>query len=242
MTKVLKWVGIALAAIALIGVGAALGGGGADEKGAAAKAGTAKAEATPVPTPEVEDTDGDGVADAEDADPYSPTITTGDEFEDAPGDEYTDEELDPEPIQKPIAIGQTGRDDGVAFKVTSMREVQSIPTGEFSDGPVTAKRNARLIQVDLTYKNNMDVPIDLLCGGGHGFILLDENDRNFQPMDVLLDINDNVCGEDVQPGFKTSVTLAFRMPRGAKIGGLVIWNGEAEDDFSGEVSQLIVLP
>ncbi len=145
-----------------------------------------------------------------------------------------------------VAIDEARGDDRVTFKVTGLERVQSIPRNETwaSDGPLTPRRGAQLIRVDLSYKNNMQVPIDLLCGGGQGFVLLDENDRNYRPIDSLLELegNDEVCGEDVQPGFKADVVLAFQMPKRSDIGGLVMWNTEAEDDPSGDLTQIIFVP
>ncbi len=36
-----------------------------------------------------------------------------------------------------------------------------------------------------------------------------------------------------QPGFMSSYTLAFRIPKKSDIGGLVFWNPESEDDYDG---------
>jgi len=193
------------------------------------------------------DSDGDGTLDTfdfapDDADVQRAEDVEETELDDAPAED--DPFAEPEPEQRPVSVGEAGVDDDVTFKVNAMERVDSIAGGEFSDGPITPREGAQLIRVDLTYKNNMQAPIDLLCGGGQGFVLLDEDDRNYEPVNDLTDIAENgeVCLEEVQPGFKSDVVLAFQMPRRAEIGGLVVWNPEAEDDYDGTASQLIFLP
>lgn len=136
------------------------------------------------------------------------------------------------------SIGQWGEDDDMKVKVLSMEKVDSIPPADDWSKPVNDKSGSSLIAVKIEVKNNGDNDIDPLCGGGNGFVLLDQNDRNFDALDNLLDINDNVCGDGIQPGFKSSYTLAYRLPAGSKIGGLVVWNSDA-DDYDGEESELL---
>ena len=75
------------------------------------------------------------------------------------------------------------------------------------------------------------------------FVLLDQAERNFLPLDnPILDINSNVCDEGISPGFKSSYRLAYRIPNGSKISGMVVWNADDEDDYDGEISELLFLP
>jgi hypothetical protein len=136
-------------------------------------------------------------------------------------------------------LNEWGQDDSMRVKVTSIEKVQSIPPAdEFSDA-VVDKPSSSLIAVKLTIQNAGQTAIDPLCGGAGGFVLLDANDRNFNPLDKSLDINSNVCDDGIQPGFKSSYTLAFRLPSGSQVGGLVVWNDDAEDDFDGQKTELV---
>jgi hypothetical protein len=40
----------------------------------------------------------------------------------------------------------------------------------------------------------------------------------------------------------SSYTLAYRLPSGSQIGGLVVWNGDAEDDFDGQKTEIVFTP
>jgi putative hemolysin len=132
-----------------------------------------------------------------------------------------------------------GQDDGMRVKVLSMQKVDSIPAADEFSSSVSDKAGSSLIAVRMEVQNAGKKAIDPLCGGGSGFVLLDQNDRNFDPLDKLLDINDNVCGDGIQPGFKSTYVMAFRLPAGSHIGGLVVWNSDASDDYDGGKTELL---
>jgi hypothetical protein len=201
-----------------------------DDEGSDQASETAETE-----TDSTTDSDGDGIPDADDEEPFS-----------NPADEEPVPEEPEEPAgpkQKFKALGESANDDGLKFTLESLEEVQSLPVTEFSD-PVVARPRVRLIAARLTIKNNGQVPVDPFCGGASGVVLLDERDRNYEAEDNVLDIagNDSVCNDGVAPGFKDTVTLAFEIPRKAEIGGLVVWNSEAEDDSDGQRDQIVFTP
>jgi hypothetical protein len=200
---------------------------------------TATATATPDPLdPSTTDTDGDGVFDQFDVDPADPDVTVAEDDDSAPTEDEDAPTEDAAGNQTVKSIGQWGEDDDMKVKVVSMEKVNYIPAvNEYSD-PVNDKSGSSLVAVKVEVKNNGNNDIDPLCGGGNGFVLLDQDDRNFDPLDSLLDINDNVCGDGIQPGFKSTYTIAYRLPAGSKIGGLVVWNSDA-DDYDGEESELL---
>jgi hypothetical protein len=239
--------------VAMIAVVAAmtLGGPSTDTKRASA---TTKTEAEPTkPDPAAQDTDGDGTPDTEDGAVFDANSTTTpaydsaddtstDEFDDAPSSDDEDylDDTEQETQHTAVSVGQPGVDDNVTFKVLSLEAVSSIPTDEFSDGPMTAKPGAKLVKAVVRWKNNMDKSADIFCGGG-GAILIDQNNRNFDPVEDQIDIaGNNICGEDVQPGFTQTVTLAFQMPKDSNTTELALWNGDAEDDFDGQQSDVRV--
>ncbi len=133
-----------------------------------------------------------------------------------------------------ISVGETAEDDGVLFEVTSLQVVDSIALDEFTGGSITPAEGAQLVQADVTWENDTSAPIDPFCGGGSA-ALLDTEDRNFDATEDTIDIAGNeTCGDEVQPGFKQDITLAFQLPDDAEIGGLALWNGSDDIDIGGE--------
>jgi hypothetical protein len=201
---------------------------------------TGQRAAAPATATEPRDTDGDGTPNDEDPNPYSARADedggVDDDLSEAPsadeGEPETDEDGRKLP-EKIVPVGATAIDDDVTFKVLALEPVQSIATDEYSD-PVTRVEGSKLIKAVIMWKNNTDAPLDIFCGGEPA-ILLDQDERNFQPKDVTLDIAGNeTCGEELQPGFKQTVTLAFQMPRESSTYGLGLWNSGSEDDPSGD--------
>jgi hypothetical protein len=241
--KALVGGGVLVALIVGIAVALAvsLSGGAAKPKPQRAAA-TQPAQTAPVNT---EDTDGDGIPDANDSDPYAAADTADDsstdEFDNAP-DETDDsflDDADEETAHTAVSVGEPATDDDVTFKVLSLEPVSSLPTDEFSDGPITPKKGAKLVKAVVTWKNNTSKSESIFCGGGSA-ILLDQNARNFDPIDDQIDIANNGLCDDVQPGFKQTVTLAFQMPKDSNTTELVLWNDAAEDDFDGSQSDVRV--
>jgi hypothetical protein len=91
----------------------------------------------------------------------------------------------------------------------------------------------------LEVKNYGSTAMDPFCADSSA-VLLDVNDRNYEPVNTL-DINEWVCDTGVAPGFKEQVNLAFQVPKGFKLGGLVLWNSESSD-YDGGQSNIAVLP
>ncbi|CAB4935504.1 unannotated protein [freshwater metagenome] len=146
--------------------------------------------------------------------------------------------------ESPSGVTETGVpgvgvDDDVTFRVSSIEAVSSLPTDGFEDGPMVAAKGAKLIAAVVTWKNNMNSGQDIFCGG-NSTVLLDDKGRQFDPVDdQIWIVGNDICGDEVQPGFKQTVTLAFQIPSDAEIGGLVLWNSDSEDDDDGESSSLL---
>jgi hypothetical protein len=133
-------------------------------------------------------------------------------------------------------VGGTGIDGGLAFRVTSIREVASVPQDEFTEpNPARPVAGAKFVTATVTVINNGQTGAGPFCGGGDA-VLIDDRDRNFEPVgDVQISIpGNNICGDDIQPGFKDTYTLVFQVPKAAKIVGVAVWNSDDEDDFSGD--------
>ncbi len=152
-------------------------------------------------------------------------------------DEDLDDLEDTEDLNLPtetVTVGETAEDDGVIFEVTSLEVVESIVLDEFIGGSITPTEGAQLVQADVTWQNDTSTSIDPFCGGGSA-ALIDTDDRNFDPTDDTVDIAGNeTCGEEVQPGFKQDLKLAFQLPDDAEMGGLALWNSSDDLDIGGE--------
>jgi hypothetical protein len=155
--------------------------------------------------------------------------------------EAAPDENTPEPSEESSAtpagatvrtVGGTGIDDGLSFRVLSIREVSGFPVDEYSD-PIAAVPGAKLVRADVVVKNNTPKPFSPICGSGNA-VLIDQKDRNFNLIEDGFDIaNSNLC-EDIAPGFQSTVILGFQIPKDSKIAALALWNAESETDYSGE--------
>jgi hypothetical protein len=174
-----------------------------------------------------QDTDGDGLPDDSDPDPYSPA--------------NEEQPAEPETVQKELAIGEGGRDDGLGFKVLSLDRVESIPAADEFSESIYPPPGGKLYQAVVQVKNLGDVKADPFCGGGSA-VLLDINDRNYEYEDPIGGGgNDWICDTGVAPGFNAQATLGFKVPRSFRMGGLVLWDGDSSD-FDGSESNLVVVP
>lgn len=171
--------------------------------------------------------------------------TTTDAFSDAPEseDEFSEETTTEEtPSGDLYSIGESAQDDGLVFKVLSLEEVSQIEVGQYAypSRPIQPTRGAKLVLATVLWKNETNESVDNFCGGA-GAKLLDEEDRNFDPIDRQIDIRRNtICSKEVQPGFKVKQYLAFEMPNDSQIGGLAVWNSAAEEDYFGDTYVVFV--
>lgn len=189
------------------------------------------------------DTDGDGSPDVNDTAPNDAAIggaveeVEPDEFEDAPDLSEEESEAEEDGVrttENVVDVGEPAVDDDITFKVNSLDVVSSVPVGEFEDGPITPRSGAKLIRAVVTWKNNTGAPTDIFCGGG-GARLLDQVDNNYDPMDNYTSLAGNeICGDDVGPGFKRTDTLLFEIPEDQKTQGLAVWNASSDEDSGGE--------
>jgi hypothetical protein len=170
-----------------------------------------------------EDTDGDGVYDIYDEDPNDASV---------PGNAAAEEEAGTESTR--VRVGKRATDDGLSFKVVSFEQVTSIPaTDEFSQS-VSPKQGADLYKAVVEVGNVGKTSNDTFCGGG-GVVLIDTDDRNFQPIDITTtnSVDSVWCAGGVAPGFTESVTLGFHVPKKSTPGELAFWDGES-DDYNGD--------
>jgi hypothetical protein len=180
-----------------------------------------------------EDLDADGLPDDTDPDPYSPENVAAEESE------VWAEEESSEPHETVVGIGEGAKDDGLGIKVLSIERVESVsPADDYSD-PVYAPPGGAVYKVVVEVKNYGAQAMDPFCID-EGAVLLDENDRNYKPINTS-DLNDWVCLDGVAPGFKATTTFAYQVPKSFKLGGMVLWNTESSD-YDGEQSDIVVVP
>jgi hypothetical protein len=175
--------------------------------------------------------------DTDNAEDY-PAETNEDTYDE---EDYVEEDTGPK--QTAHSLNEWGKDEGMKVKVTSMEAVDSIPPAPptwLNDG-INDKSGSTLIAVHLEIANDTRKAIDPLCAVS-SFVLLDQKDRNFDPIDNVIDTNKNVCDDGIQPGFKASYVLGYRLPPSSEIGGLVVWNGDSDSDYDGEKSELVFTP
>ena len=159
-------------------------------------------------------------------------------------DIYSDTEDESETEQTVIDLNERGQDDGVSFKVKNIDEVASISISEYTgEGPIKPPTGGKLIKVSLSVKNDGKDSINPFCGGFSGIQLVDADERHFDAHEDSVSISGNdICGNNIQPGFSADFTFAFKLPRGSTVGYLSIWNSEAEEDSEGTISKLRVEP
>ncbi|MGE3138125.1 MAG: hypothetical protein AB7I08_08690 [Thermoleophilia bacterium] len=165
--------------------------------------------------------------------PVTVTVTAGDEAE-APDADEAATEGDTQEINGRTAllreVGQPGKDGAVIFRVTKLGPVASLPV-EYSD-PVTPASGARLIRAEVVITNDGKVKVDPFCGQT-GAILVDQEGRNFEFDSNTVSISGNSICEGVQPGFRSTETLAFQVPKDARVSSLALWDNSEEGDYEG---------
>jgi hypothetical protein len=153
-------------------------------------------------------------------------------------DETTTDENSSQPADS-VGVGHAVRDDGVTFKVQSIRPASVLP--RTYESPIREGAHSQLVAVRLRWRNNTDRPIDPFCGGG-SILLFDDRGRQFTPLDASYEIVGNKTCEDLQPGFGRWITLAFRIPTTAVVTGVALWNGAAAADPTGDSYVAVASP
>jgi hypothetical protein len=121
----------------------------------------------------------------------------------------------------------------VLHRLDHLEPVNNDPTVE------VAGAGAEYIEVNGSVVNSGKAPIDPWCSYAIAFVLVDSRERNFTPIDDLYRIPGNVdCNEMVQPGFRMTVHVVFRVPAGTKASGLVVFDPNQAGDSDGHKSHV----
>ncbi|MDP9235464.1 MAG: DUF4352 domain-containing protein [Actinomycetota bacterium] len=170
----------------------------------------------------------------------SPTLPQ--EIDTAPGE--VDETTPPVPQptgDNRLAIGRAGEDAGLVFKLVSVKEVASQQLKDYYGTPptLTPKKGAKLIAASFLFLNDGKQSVDIWCAFDLGSRLIDSEQRQYDPVDQLYLLAGNTdCNEAIQPGFRTSETVVFEVPRDSKPSEVDFWNPNDGTDYFGEATQV----
>jgi len=144
------------------------------------------------------------------------------------------------PPQSFLDVGQTGIDGGLIFSLESWSESLSIPKRR--GGEIRAKEGAKFVVAKIKFQNNRMASVDIYCRFHLGSALFDKDNRKFDHIKSLYDIEGNTgCNDNIQPGFSSSETIAFELPEAFKPDYLMFWDpqdviGENKDSFGERTS------
>lgn len=136
----------------------------------------------------------------------------------------------PDPTPEPTPddqVGETVTSGGIKLRVLDFRAsrtikyqggVQSSVTPDANPKTVKAPQGGRYFFVRTRLENDTKGAIDITCSYEIVATALDAEDREYQPVDELFQLRGNPrCNDKVQPGFKTTMTWAFLIPKGARV-------------------------
>lgn len=133
--------------------------------------------------------------------------------------------------QQANEVGKTVVNGGIAITVKGARTVDSIQLNESNFRPgsgyekytkTPAGAGAKYVVVETHVANNAKTSIDLTCSLPVKTALIDAQQRNFDPIDDLYKLKGNPeCNDQLQPGFESDMTWAYRVPATASVLGWV---------------------
>ena len=152
------------------------------------------------------------------------------------------------PATPPLAeVGQTVSNRGITLTVTAARPVESIEMNEsnFRVGSGYEKytktppeQGGKFVMIETHIVNNGQSSLDLTCSFPIDAKLVDDRDRNFDPIQDLYKLKGNPeCNKQLQPGFEDDMTYVYLVPAEAAIAG---WGFQDVTDYSGSGSFTVV--
>jgi CheY-like chemotaxis protein len=140
------------------------------------------------------------------------------------------------------AVGDTVTNGGVAVTVLSAGPVDTVELNEsgfqagsgYEEYTVTEPDpGGRFVAVQTHIVNNGRVSLDLTCSLPIDTILVDAQQREFDPIDSLHQLRGNPeCNYQLQPGFESDMTYVYMVPESAAITGWVF--ADISEDFVAE--------
>lgn len=162
----------------------------------------------------------------------------------------TTKEIEPQPSKSPSSTpsptpttsifesGQPATHEGVEITVhssvyspTVSRNLSGYRAGSgyesFTAQPADA--GGRFTIVTATVKNVGKESLDLTCGWPIEFNLVDSEERLYDPVESLYEIEGNPeCNSQLQPGFASDVTYPFLVPTDSQVTGLLFRDTNSE--------------
>ncbi len=136
-------------------------------------------------------------------------------------------------------VGQQFTNLGATVTVTMVRSASSIVLNESNFRPGSGRESytdtpagsgASYVIVKAHVVNNAKKSMDLTCGLPIRTVLIDDRNRNFDPIQSLYKVKGNPeCNEALQPGFAADMTWVYRVPTGTHVLG---WAFEDTTDLS----------
>jgi hypothetical protein len=136
-------------------------------------------------------------------------------------------------------VGQQFTNLGATVTVTMVRSASSIQVNESNFRPGSGRESytntpagsgASYVIVNTHVLNKAKTSMDLTCSLPIRTVLIDDQNRNFDPIHELYKIKGNPeCNEELQPGFAADMTWVYRVPTDTPVLG---WAFEDTTDFS----------
>jgi hypothetical protein len=128
----------------------------------------------------------------------------------------------------PLAqVGQTVSNGGITLTVTATRTVESIDMNQSNFRPGSGyetytktepEQGGSFVVIETRIVNDGQSSLDLTCSWPIDAKLVDDRDRNFDPIDELYKLKGNPeCNKQLQPGFEDDMSYVYLVPADAKI-------------------------
>jgi Domain of unknown function (DUF4352) len=144
----------------------------------------------------------------------------------------------PSPTADSLAIGDDGEDAGLKFKLNDVEEVNSLPVEQDYFGAPASLRpshGGELLAASIVFSNDGKGSVDICCAFDLGARLIDSENREYDPIEDLYLVEGNTdCNERIQPGFKTTETVVFEVPKSSDPVAIEFWNPNDGQDYFGE--------
>jgi hypothetical protein len=146
----------------------------------------------------------------------------------------------PTPAIQLAQVGQTVSNGGITLTATAARTVESIDMNQSNFRPGSGyetytktepEQGGTFVVIETHVINNGQSSLDLTCSWPIDAKLVDDRDRNFDPIDELYKLKGNPeCNKQLQPGFEDDMTYVYLVPADAKI---VTWGFRDVTNLSG---------
>ena len=135
----------------------------------------------------------------------------------------------PSPTPEPNSVGEQVSNGGITLTVKAASTASTIELNESGFRPgsgyekytkTPAGDGAKFVVVQTHVVNNAKKSLDLTCSLPVSTKLVDDKERQFDPIGDLYKIKGNPeCNDQLQPGFESDMTLIYRVPTTANVVG-----------------------